>query len=90
MTAVVERTAWKYRIPRVYRAFLLDAGHISQSFLLVSTALGLGAFCIGVISDLSIERELGIDGVNETAIFAVGVGCSSKEKGNFEKGAEVH
>ena len=88
MTAIVERTAWKYRIPRVYRAFLLDAGHISQSFLLVSTALGLAAFCIGVISDLSIEKELGIDGVNETAIFAVGVGCASKEKRSFEKGSE--
>jgi SagB-type dehydrogenase family enzyme len=74
MTAAVARTAWKYRIPRVYRAFLLDAGHLSQSFLLVSTALGLGAFCIGIINDLRIEKELGVDGVNETVVFAVGVG----------------
>jgi SagB-type dehydrogenase family enzyme len=74
MTTAVSRTAWKYRIPRVYRAFLLDAGHLSQSFLLVSTALGLGAFCIGIISDLTIEKELGIDGVNEAVLFAVGVG----------------
>ncbi len=74
MTARVSRTAWKYRTPRAYRAFLLDAGHLSQSFLLVSTALGLGAFCIGVINDVAIEKELGIDGINEAAIFAVGVG----------------
>jgi len=74
MTAVVARTAWKYRISRVYRAFLLDIGHLSQTFLLVSTALGLGAFCIGIISDSTIERELEIDGVNEVALFAVGVG----------------
>jgi SagB-type dehydrogenase family enzyme len=74
MTTAVSRTAWKYRVPRVYRAFLLDAGHLSQSFLLVSTALGLGAFCIGIISDLTIEKELGIDGVNEAVLFAVGVG----------------
>lgn len=79
MTAVVARSAWKYRIPRVYRAFLLDAGHLSQSFLLVSTALGLGAFCIGIISDLAIEREIGIDGVNETVLFAVGVGQPEKK-----------
>jgi SagB-type dehydrogenase family enzyme len=78
MTAVVPRTAWKYRIPRVYRAFLLDAGHLSQSFLLSSTALGLGAFCIGIISDVTIEKELEIDGVNETVLFAVGVGHSAK------------
>ena len=74
MTAVVARTAWKYRVPRVYRAFLLDAGHLSQSFLLSSTGLGLGAFCIGVFSDVTVERELGLDGVNEIALFGVGVG----------------
>jgi SagB-type dehydrogenase family enzyme len=77
MTAVVARTAWKYRIPRVYRAFLLDAGHLSQSFLLVSTALGLGACCVGTISDLAMEKELGLDGITETVIFAVGVGQST-------------
>ena len=74
MTAVVARTAWKYRTARVYRAFLLDAGHLSQSFLLVSTALGLGAFSIGIISEQIIEKELGIDGINEIALFGVGVG----------------
>ena len=77
MTAVVARTAWKYRSARVYRAFLLDAGHLSQSFLLVSTAFGLGAFSIGIISEPIIEKELGIDGVNEIALFAVGVGQPS-------------
>ena len=85
MTAVVSRTAWKYRIPRVYRAFFLDAGHLSQSFLLASTALGLGAFCIGIIGDIAIERELGLDGVNEVALFVVGVGPPSK--GKVQRGA---
>ena len=74
MTAVVARTTWKYRVPRAYRAFLLDAGHLSQSFLLIATALGLGAFCIGVISDNLIEEELNLDGISETVIFVVGVG----------------
>lgn len=74
MTAVVARTAWKYRTPRVYRAFLLDAGHLSQSFLLVATALGLRAFCIGIVSDNLIEKELSLDGISETALFVVGVG----------------
>src|SRR6266550_4396241 len=74
MTAVVARTAWKYRTPRVYRAFLLDAGHLSQSFLLVATALGLGGFCLGTICDKLIEKELDLDGISETALFVVGVG----------------
>lgn len=78
MTAKVSRTAWKYRTARVYRAFLLDVGHLSQSFLLASTALGLGAFCIGIISDVAIERALKIDGVNEIALFAVGVGQQAR------------
>lgn len=80
MTAIVARTQWKYRDPRAYRAFLLDAGHLSQTFLLTSTALGLGAFCIGIISDIMIEKDLGLDGVGETALFAVGVGKESKER----------
>lgn len=74
MTAVVERTAWKYRAPRVYRAFLLDAGHLSQSFLLIATALKLGAFCIGIVRDTLIEEELNLDGISETVLFVVGVG----------------
>ena len=61
-------------MPRVYRAFLLDAGHLSQSFLLVATALGLGSFCIGIFRDNLIEKELNLDGVSETVLFAVGVG----------------
>jgi SagB-type dehydrogenase family enzyme len=78
MTAVVARTAWKYRVARAYRAFLLDAGHLSQSFLLTATALGLAAFCIGIVSDDLIEQELNIDGVSETVIFVVGVGHHSR------------
>ena len=74
MTAVVARTAWKYRTPRVYRAFLLDAGHLSQSFLLAATDMGLGAFCIGIVRDGLIEEELNLDGVSETVLFVVGVG----------------
>ncbi len=85
MTAVVARTAWKYRIPRAYRAFLLDAGHLSQTFLLVSTALGLGACCVGTISDIALERELGIDGVTETVVFAVAVGQTSDANLNLSE-----
>jgi SagB-type dehydrogenase family enzyme len=80
MTAVVARTAWKYRVPRVYRAFLLDAGHLSQSFLLIGTALGLGAFSIGIVRDDLIEKELNLDGISETVLFVVGVGQPLKSR----------
>ncbi len=85
MTAMIGRTSWKYRVPRAYRAFLLDVGHLSQSFLLVSNALGLGAFCIGIIGDTLIEKELNIDGVSETALFAVGVGQPARKNGEPTK-----
>ncbi len=87
MTAVVARTSWKYRVPRAYRAFLLDVGHLSQSFLLVSNALGLGAFCIGIICDTLIEEELNLDGVTETALFAVGVGQPVKKNSSITQTA---
>ena len=80
MTAVVARTAWKYRTPRVYRAFLLDAGHLSQSFLLTATAMGLGAFCIGIVRDGLIEEELNLDGISEMVLFVVGVGQPLKSR----------
>ncbi|HVH14251.1 MAG TPA: SagB/ThcOx family dehydrogenase [Candidatus Angelobacter sp.] len=80
MTAVVARTAWKYRTPRVYRAFLLDAGHLSQSFLLTATDMGLGAFCIGIVRDDLIEEELNLDGISETVLFVVGVGQPLKSR----------
>jgi len=74
MTSVVARTTWKYRVPRTYRSLLLDVGHLSQTFFLVCTGMGLGPFCTGVMCDSLIESELGIDGVAETIIFVVGVG----------------
>jgi SagB-type dehydrogenase family enzyme len=74
MTSVVARATWKYRVPRTYRSLLLDVGHLSQTFFLVCTAMGLGPFCTGVMCDSLLEDELAIDGVDETVIFVVGVG----------------
>ena len=45
MTAVIERSRWKYRMARAYRVLLTEAGHLCQVFYLVATALGLAPFC---------------------------------------------
>jgi SagB-type dehydrogenase family enzyme len=74
MTAVMPRVRWKYRFPRAYRSVLLEAGHFCQTFCLVSTWLGLAPFCTAVFADSIIERALRIDGVEETVIYAAGVG----------------
>jgi SagB-type dehydrogenase family enzyme len=74
MTAVFGRSQWRYEFPRAYRVVLLDAGHLCQTFLLVATSLGLAPFCTAALADSAIERDLRIDGVNESVIYACGVG----------------
>jgi SagB-type dehydrogenase family enzyme len=74
MTAVFPRTEWQYPFPRAYRVVHLEAGHFCQTFCLVATALGLAPFCTAALADSAIERDLEIDGVAESVIYACGVG----------------
>jgi SagB-type dehydrogenase family enzyme len=74
LTAVFARTNWKYPSPRAYRTILLEAGHFCQTFCLVAAALGLAPFCSAALADTAIERDLGIDGVTESVLYACGVG----------------
>lgn len=74
MTAVWERSMWKYRFPRAYRTILLDAGHACQTFCLMATHLHLAPFCTAALNDSVIERDLGIDGVAESVLYVAGAG----------------
>ncbi|HET9314931.1 MAG TPA: SagB family peptide dehydrogenase, partial [Vicinamibacteria bacterium] len=74
MTAVFERSWWRYDYARGYRAVLIEAGHFCQTFLLTATWLGLAPFCSMALADSLIERDLGIDGVTESVLYAAGVG----------------
>lgn len=74
MTAVFAREQWRYRFPRAYRAVLLDAGHLCQTCCLVSTWLGLAPFCSMAFPDSRVERDLGIDGITESALYVAGFG----------------
>ena len=75
MTAVFKRSQWRYEFARAYRVVLLDAGHLCQTFLLVATSLGLAPFCTAALADSLLEHDLQIDGVNESVIYACGVGA---------------
>ena len=75
MTAVFRRTMWKYHLARAYRAVLLDAGHLCQTFCLVATWLKLAPFCTAALKDTLVEEDLGIDGVRESILYVAGVGC---------------
>lgn len=74
MTAVFPRVMWRYHFSRAYRVVLLEAGHFCQTFCLVATWLGLAPFCTAALMDAKLERELGLDGVNETVLYAAGLG----------------
>jgi len=84
MTAVFPRVLWKYRFTRAYRVVLLDAGHLCQTFCLVATWLGLAPFCTAAMKDSLIEKDLGIDGIRESALYiaAVGVPVAGKPRSN--------
>jgi SagB-type dehydrogenase family enzyme len=78
MTAVFARERWRYKSPRAYRAVLLDAGHLCQTFCLVATWLKLAPFCTMALADSRIERDLKIDGVSESVVYVAGVGSRPK------------
>jgi SagB-type dehydrogenase family enzyme len=73
-TAVFERILWRYAYPRAYRAALIEAGHVCQTFCLTATWLGLAPFCVMALADSLIEQDLGIDGITESVIYGAGVG----------------
>src|SRR5205814_10261930 len=77
MTAVFERTMWKYQNARAYRVVLLDAGHLCQTFCLVATWLGLAPFCTAALKDTLIEKALRIDGIRESILYVAGIGVAS-------------
>lgn len=73
-TAVFARQLWRYTYSRAYRATLIEAGHVCQTFLLTATSLGLASYCVMGLADTLIERDLGIDGITESVLYCAGVG----------------
>jgi len=92
LTAVFARTRWKYDYARAYRAVLIEAGHLCQTFCLTATSLGLAPFCTMAFSDSKIERTVGIDGISESALYVAGAGMPPQSGGkmaNILSGAAV-
>lgn len=73
-TAMFERQLWRYSYARAYRAAFIEAGHVCQTFCLAATSLGLAPFSVMALADSTIERDLGIDGITESVLYAAGVG----------------
>lgn len=75
MTARFGRSYRKYRShPKVYRAMFLDAGHLSQTFYLLCTELGLGPWITAALDESVLERALGLDPLQEGVVAICGCG----------------
>jgi SagB-type dehydrogenase family enzyme len=75
VAAVFGRSRFKYG-QRAYRFALIEAGHVGQNILLAATALGLAAVPLGGYYDRRADGFLGLDGVNESTLYTVAVGCA--------------
>lgn len=81
MTSVVERVLWRYDHPRSYRQIWIEAGHLAQTFLTLATDLGLACFSTKAFDDEVAEAALGVDGVREILLYAVGAGSAPRSDG---------
>lgn len=72
-TAVTARSKSKYA-ERGYRYMHLDAGHIGAHVSLAAEALGLASCAIGALFDDEVNDLVGVDGVQETAVYMTTVG----------------
>jgi SagB-type dehydrogenase family enzyme len=74
MTAVLDRSMWRYRNSRTYRIIQMDAAHLAQTFHLVTTSLNLGPLTTAGVQDSLIEEKIRIDGINEIVIYLCATG----------------
>ncbi|MBD3185700.1 SagB/ThcOx family dehydrogenase [Candidatus Bathyarchaeota archaeon] len=74
--AIIPRSKWKY-LQRCYRYIYMDIGHVGQNFYLVSEALKLACCTIGAIYDDEGNEFIGLDGIDETLVYAGVVGKPS-------------
>jgi putative peptide maturation dehydrogenase len=85
MTARVERNFWKYRNHlKALKAVVLDGGHLSQTFYLLSTEAGLAAFVTTAVNDVDIERVLGLDHLRDAVIGVCGCGPAGPQRDTVE------
>lgn len=79
ITSRFNKMWWKYPHSQGYRVALLEAGHISQTFQLTATALGLKTWVTAALTERAIERVLSLDDLCEQPVLFVGAGYSNGE-----------
>lgn len=66
----------KYPHSRAYRVALMDIGHISQTFQLVATAMGMKTWLSGAFQDEAVRTLLKITGASEQPFLFLTCGTS--------------
>jgi SagB-type dehydrogenase family enzyme len=77
MTAMLERSLWKYE-DRGYRYILLEAGHVGQNLNLTAAAMGLGSLNLGGFFDQDLGALLRVDEGQEIPLYGIAVGVPEK------------
>lgn len=72
-TAIPKRSLTKYG-ERGGRYVMMDVAHICQNTLLAAEALDYGGCPVAAFYDQEVNKMLEIDGVEETAVYAVSIG----------------
>ncbi|MDA8017773.1 MAG: SagB family peptide dehydrogenase [Thermoanaerobaculia bacterium] len=84
LVARLDRNFWKYRSrSRTYAVLHQDAGHLGQSFYLIATKLGLGAFYSAAVAGSVTSRILGIDENREAPLGLCGCGMPKERLGDW-------
>jgi len=73
ITAVVERSMWKYE-DRGYRYIALEAGHVAQNLNLCAAGLGLASLNLGGFFDEDVMVLLKMDQDREIVLYGVALG----------------
>jgi len=85
LAARVRRNFWKYRNhPKAYRAIVLDAGHLSQTFYLLAAEANMPAFITAAINEVDIEHALDLDPINDAVLAVLGCGEAANESSTVE------
>ncbi|MGY2172805.1 SagB/ThcOx family dehydrogenase [Pseudomonas gingeri] len=79
LTSRFDKMWWKYPHSQGYRVALLEAGHVSQTFQLTATALGLKTWVTAALTEQKIEQSLNLSDLCEQPLLFVGAGYSNGE-----------
>lgn len=74
ITSRFDKLWWKYQHSRAYRMAHVEAGHVSQTFQLLATAMGLDTWLTGALTDQRVEALLELENSAEQPLFFVGCG----------------